>query len=358
MNALSTSTSGLSRSREIGLDSARTLAIAGMIAAHTSRMIVLEVRPAWCDWILLLEPVIPSLFLLLVGISLTLSQEKFRARLPEGAPDGSTGSWFLRQARRAAVLWLISMAFYLLEMGPRFPDFFTLSGILATISYAIVITAALLALPRSAWMLALALAGGAAIFLAVDGTSVFPLNSGDAPLLPLFLFTFAGALWSKARTRFPRPVFWCGLAAAGVAAWLIHRFGLHALFTKPFGRSDATRLVAAPLFLKGGERTIGYYNLGPWLALCCLALHLAGLSILGLLNRLGPAGVRRLRPLFTFGRHSLEVYVLHLALLAVLVVSFGPKPLPTPTLGNLTVAGVALCCMAWCWFREKSRLQR
>jgi uncharacterized membrane protein len=337
--------------RSHGLDAARTLAIVAMIAAHTSRMMESAVRPAWCAWILLLEPIIPSLFLLLVGVSLTFSLERFRERSPAESPR----IWYARQARRAAALWAISTVFYLLELGPRFPDFVVASGVLATIAYAILGVGALLLLPRREWVLGGALLAGVAVFLALDlrGLRVFAINTGNAAFLPLWLFTIAGALWSLARRRFPRPVFWLGLAGAGVVAFLIARFGLDPLFTKPFGRSDAGRFLAPPLFLQGEARRVGYYNLRPVLALCCLGAHLAALSLLGLLDNVRGKVAARLSSFFILGRHSLEVYILHLSLLAVLVVSLGIRPLKTDLQGNLTFLAIVTASWIWCVAREK-----
>jgi uncharacterized membrane protein len=178
--------------RNLGLDAVRTLAIVAMMAAHTSRMMEAEVRPAWSTGILLLEPIIPSLFLLLVGISLTFSLENFRKKFPAENP----WAWYARQARRAAALWAISTLFYLLELGPRFPDFVTASGILATIAYAILGVGALLLLPRKEWALGGALAAGLIAFIALDltGRKVFAINAGNAPFLPLWLFALSGAL--------------------------------------------------------------------------------------------------------------------------------------------------------------------
>lgn len=345
----------LPSARSAGLDAARTLAIVAMMAAHTGRMMAFEVRPAWFAWILLLEPVIPSLFLLLVGVSLTLSLERFRQRFPAESPR----TWYARQARRAAALWAISTLFYLLELGPRFPDFVVASGVLATIAYAILGVGALLLLPRREWVLGGALVAGIAVFLALDlrGQGVFAINAGNAPFLPLWLFTIAGALWSLARRRFPRPVFWLGLAGAGVAAFLVARFGLDPLFTKPFGRSDAGRMVPPPLFLDGEARRVGYYNLRPVLALCCLGAHLAALSLLGLLDNVRGKASERLSALFILGRHSLEVYALHLSLLAVLVVAMGVRPLKSGGQGNWTLVMLVTASWIWCLWRE-NRVRR
>jgi uncharacterized membrane protein len=341
--------------RSAGLDALRTLAIAAMMAAHTSRMIEFDFRPAWAFWVLLLEPIIPSLFLLMVGVSLTYS---FRRAQEKSPSDKSVpGAWYRKQARRAVVLWGIAVLFYVLELGPRFPDFVTANGILGTIAYAILGVGALLLLPKKEWVLSGALALGLALFIGLDlaGQRVFALNTGNAPFLPLWLFALAGALWSLLQRRFPRPVFWTGLAAAALAAWLIHRFGLHPLFTKPFGRSEAGRLLAPPLFIPGGERHVGYYNLRPLLALTCLGFHLGALSLLGILNNARGKVRARLSPLFILGRHSLEVYILHLSLLAVLVLVFGIRPLKTAASGSFVLFGVIATCLVIVFLLEKRK---
>src|SRR6186713_2129250 len=98
--------------RNIGLDALRTLAIVSMMAAHTSRMVEFDFRPVWCAWVLLLEPIIPSLFLLMVGISLTYSLQ--RAREKSSSEKSAATLWYFRQARRALVLWAIGILFYVL----------------------------------------------------------------------------------------------------------------------------------------------------------------------------------------------------------------------------------------------------
>ena len=345
--------------RNLSLDALRTLAIAGMMAAHTSRMIEFDFRPVWCAWILLLEPIIPSLFLLMVGISLTFSFQRAVEKSPTEKSVPRT--WYLCQARRAGILWIIATVFYVLELGPRFPDFLTASGVLATIAYAILGVGALLLLSKkraiSIAALTAALVAGLAVFIGLDltGQRVFAFNTGNAPFLPLWLFALAGALWSLLQRRFARPVFWIGLAMAALSVFLISHFGLDPLFTKPFGRSDAGRLLAAPWFIPGEERQVGYYNLRPLLALTCLGFHLGALSLLGLLNKTRKKIAASLSHLFILGRHSLEVYILHLSLLAILVVSFGIRPLKTDTQGNWVLVGVFIVSWGWCVVREKSK---
>ncbi len=346
--------------RSLGLDALRTLAILGMMAAHTSRMIEFDFRPVWSVWVLLLEPIIPSLFLLMVGISLTLSLQKFREKNAGASTRHPARVWYLRQVRRAGILWAIGCVFYLLELGPRFPDFLTASGVLATIAYAIIGVGALLLIPYKEWAIGVALCVGLAVFIGLDlaGQRVFAVNTGNAPFLPLWLFALAGALWALLRRRVPRAVFWAGLVGAGLAAYLIFYFGLDALFTKPFGRSDAGRMLAPPWFIAGEERRVGYYNLRPLLALCCLGLHLGALSLLGLVDRVGRSTATRLFPLFVLGRHSLEAYVGHLTLLALLVVVYGMRPLKTAAQGNAVLAGLIVTVTALLLWRERIKFVR
>lgn len=334
--------------REAGLDAARTLAVAGMMAAHTARLIPMELRPGWARGVLLFEPLIPSLFLLLVGASLARSLEAARRR------GARAGAWYARQARRAAILWAVSSLFYVLELGARFPDFVTASGILANIAYAILIAGGLLVLPRAPLFPAAALAAGAVVFMMLDarGARVFPVNTGNAPFLPLWLFALAGATWAAPGSgRAARTVrALVALAGAPLAAWLVARHGAEALFTSPVGRSDAGRDLAAPLFGGGTPIRLGYYNLRPALAAACLGIQLAALVVLGTALRKIPE--KAARALFALGRRALDAYVLHLALLAVLVVSFGEQPLTSRT-GTAVLIGLLTVCQGWTFFRRR-----
>lgn len=377
--------------RDHALDLLRTLAILGMMAAHTARLIVPAARPDWARFILLVEPVIPSLFLFLVGLSLAHSFGSARLR-------GETpGVWYRRQLRRAGGLWVISAVFFALEMGVRLPDMLVAGGILANIAYAIILTGALLALPSAhpapprrtrilrAGALGTALAAGGTLFVLLDlgGARVHPVNIGNSPFLPLWLFAFTGALWGTLTlgTRAadaavpagaPSPPRWsrwltggAAVALAVVAIILIARSGLDALFTKPLGRSDASRLVPAPPY-GGSPLTVGYYNLKPLLAITCLGLHLAALTMFGAVQRavrqaraLRPSGAawatRLLRASLALGRHALTAYILHLALLAGLVVLSGERqPLDSGGQGTLVLVAVALVCYAAIILRQQN----
>jgi hypothetical protein len=352
------------RSRDNALDALRTLAVLGMMAAHTSRLVVVDMRPDWSRWVLLLEPVIPTLFLLLVGLSLARSRAGAQARGQTG------GTWYARQLKRAAILWGISAVFFTLELGFRLPDALTASGILANIAYAIVIVGGLL-VARAETVRRVALAavwiGGTALFMWLDanGQRVFPLNIGNSPFLPLWLFALAGALWATIPRAEPAgkgqgmPLPYgvlgtgLGVAAGLIAVWLIARHGVDALFTNPLGRSNAGRLTPAPVY-GGAALHVGYYNLRPVLAAACLGLQLGALVLLSFL--LKPMREGGARILFALGRHALGAYILHLALLAVLVVIGGRQPLREGWQGTVVWIVLVVSCMFFALWRNKQDL--
>jgi hypothetical protein len=356
--------------RDHGMDALRTLAVIAMMASHTARLISFDLRPAWAQAVLLLEPVTPSLFLLLVGLSLARSF----GRAVERTDGVSAGAWYLRQLRRAGVLWLISALFFSLELGVRFPDVVTASGILANIAYAIVLIGGLLALPTGALPRRLPLAtvwlAGIALFLWIDesGRRFFILTTGNSPLLPLGLFALTGALWGQAfgnetsarssslpsMPRWVAPVL--GISLGLIACALIARYGLDPLFSKPLGRSDAGRLVPAP-FYGGGTVYLGYYNLRPVLALACLGIQLGGLVILSGAFRKLPERAAAFG--FALGRDALAAYILHLALLGILVVATGERQPLTEAWQVAAVWGALIVtCMIFARWRKTRRPKR
>jgi hypothetical protein len=321
-----------------------------MMAAHTARLIPHGARPSWARAVLVFEPVIPSLFLLLVGWS--LSRSFARTRSLEGGE--ATGRWFARQARRAAGLWAVSALFFVAEYGLRLPDALLTGGILAVIAYSILLVGATLSTGRAALPLLMAvLAAGAFAFWKLDasGRSLYPLTEGSAPFLPMMLFALAGAISGAILGGTWIRGFFV-LAGGLAAAWLIARHGGEALFLKPLGRAEAGRDLAAPLFSGGEARYVGFYNLRPVLAAACLGLQLAVLGVLGAALRKIPENAARF--VFALGRHALAVYILHLAILAVLVTALGKQPLSAVS-GTLTWLGLILVCQAAAIFLQTKK---
>jgi hypothetical protein len=200
-------------------------------------------------------------------------------------------------------------------------------------------------------LLATTLVAGGVLFVWLDlsGHRVHPVNIGNSPFLPLWLFALAGAAWGSffAGDASGKRLFRLGVGLLGtlIAVVLVIRYGTEALFTKPFGRSDATRLVPAALFgSNGAPLNLAYYNLRPVLAAACIGLQLAALALLGALLR--GMTEKASRVVFALGRHALGAYVLHLALLAVIVVAFGRQPLSAIT-GAGVLTGLVVTCQAW-----------
>jgi Heparan-alpha-glucosaminide N-acetyltransferase, catalytic len=354
--------------RDLPLDAMRTLAVLGMMATHTTRLIPLRERWEVQHWAMRLEPIIPALFLALVGASLVLSHARSEAR-----PDFSAKLYVRKQVLRALMLWAVSVVFYLADDGWHWPDALAAPGILATIGGAILVLTAVMSLPgrMRPFVLAVTLLGGIALYVYCDIRSIklVWLTSGNSPVLPLWLFAFAGGLfaWASQRaqslaaawgkTRLLTWVLGPSVLATGafLFAWLANRYGLEALFSKPLGRADAARVFT--VWRDGAEKsvTLGYYNLRPVLSAAVagllLAMHQALRLGLQMLSNPGAAS-RTITWFLALGRHSLGVYILHLALLAILVVTGGKRPLPSAEWGLAVYAGLIAVCLAYAHGRE------
>lgn len=378
--------------RDPVLDALRTLAVLLMIASHTTRLIAWDERRDWSRWSLIIEPFTASLFLILVGASLVQSREK--ARRSGAAPP----AWLRRQAIRAGALWALSIVFYTVSEGFQFPDAIFLSGILCTIAYTSLAGSLLLITPRPALSLAL-LAGAmtsAYVWLDLRELRLFVLSAGNSPLLPLSLFGVLGALATlglATRRRWLNAL----LVAAAVAAMavLLSRHSFVAIFTKPLGRYETARVFtkhqaapagedtgsagertgpagekeatgvpgAPPAVAAKVEKTIPYYNLRLLLFPAILSLTVLIYALLAAMRPIfrrggsypasGPAAW-----LFRLGRRSLDVYILHLALLAILVTVGGKRPLKETWQGDAVYLGVIALCYLWVWGRDIQAARR
>lgn len=338
------------RPRDLAMDGLRTVAVLLMIASHTSRLIVWDARPAWCRFALLIEPLTASLFLILVGASLVHSWHAV------GLVQRML--WYRKQALRALALWCISCLFYTLEEGFHWPDALLASGILATIAYSILLGMLLVSQRRSVLLLLLLSAALAGLEFRLDALHAqwFLINAGNSPLLPLFQFVCLGALGVLA-VRSPHR--WVRAAvvtcAVLVLALILSRHTFTDVFSKPLGRYETARTVVTGTGPARIEKSIPYYNLRPILVPVIASLITLLYAILAafspLLKRFGYF-------VFPMGRHSLDVYILHLALLAILVLKGGMRPLPTAHWGNLALLTVIGISYAWALGRDAFRHQQ
>ncbi len=335
------------RRRDSALDALRLLAVLLMMASHTTRLIAWDERRAWSLFSLLIEPLTASLFLILVGASLVHSWRSARAR------GIGRVTWYRGQAVRAACLWALSCLFYSLEEGFHLPDAVTMSGILATIAYTILMGMPLVSAPRPALILAAAAAALIGLHYRLDlaGIKVFILNGGNSPLLPLFPFACLGALGALALESRSRALRGGIVTTALLAiAFILHRHGFAEVFSKPLGRYETARTIAVLNGKARVERSIPYYNLRPVLVPMIASLIVLAYALLGLLRPWLDKGARYLLPM---GRRSLDVYILHLSLLAVLVLRGGMRPLEKAWQGDAAILVLIAACYAWTVARER-----
>jgi len=333
--------------RDPALDALRTLAVLGMMATHTTRLVQRDGRDAWNIWAMLFEPVIPALFLVLAGASLLLSWHSKKA---------DSKIWWQRQLRRALGLWVIGVIFYFAESGFRLPDLIFSPGILATIAYAILLITPIMTWMSSVyatWLLtALLLMGcGAYQYLDSQTQKVFWLNAGNSPMLPLLLFALVGALavlWGKKLGAAGR---WAlTLMAIGISGFCLWRYGAQDLFTKPLGRSDASRVFSV---VKDGvtqNKVLGYYNLRPLLSIFVLSFFMVIWQVLCMLR---PLLQKMNHFFFLMGRHSLAVYILHLSLLAIPFVLWGAHPFKHGWQGATVWLALLVICQLFSLLKER-----
>jgi uncharacterized membrane protein len=343
-----------SRRRDTALDGLRTLAVLLMISSHTSRLIVWESRRGWSRFALLIEPLTASLFLILVGASLVHSWRASEAR--------GRAAWFRKQGLRASALWVVSCVFYSIEEGFHWPDAVLLSGILATIAYAILAGMLMVSLRRAVPVLIAVSCGLAGLhwYLDVRQQQWFFINAGNSPMLPLFLFTCLGALGTLAlesRNRLIRPALvTCAVLALGL---IFSRHPFVETFSKPLGRFETVRIVVSGTSEARIEKSIPYYNLRPILVPVIASMTvlvyaaLAALASAASSASLRPAWDKAARFLFPMGRHSLDVYILHLSLLAVLIYETRlMRPLTKTWQGDAVLAGVIAVSHLWAMGRD------
>jgi uncharacterized membrane protein len=337
------------RRRDVALDALRLLAVLLMIASHTTRLIAWDERRAWSRFSLLIEPFTASLFLILVGASLVFS---WRA-----ARDRGRAAWFRKQALRAAGLWSISCVFYALEEGFRLPDVLTMSGILATIAYVSLLGMGLAASPRpmAGFAAAAAAALAAHVWLDRTGARIFALNAGNSPLLPLFPLACLGALGALLLERGRPARLALALAAAALLAGLVARCGFAALFLAPLGRYETVRVLEWTDHGRTWRKEIPYYNLRP-----ILVPVIASMTVLlyAAFASARPVLERGQRLWLAMGRRSLDVYILHLAILAAFVVAGGKRPLQKAWQGDAVILGTIAICWLWALGRDAFAARR
>lgn len=348
--------------RATELDGLRTIAILAMILSHVTRTIRKSTRSDWCEVALLLDPFIQALFLGLVGASLAWSWSNAQARGQDRA------TWLRGRGKRALQVYLVGVVIFFFDKGPQLPWIVIAPGILATIAAAIVLYAPLVSSRRPVTWALLLSAGGYLLEGVLEHKGIFmaPFNIANAPLLPNAAVTGLGVAAGMALLRDDRRLLG-GMAAVALAgaAFLLTRHTPAELLDVPFGRNEHT------LVYQGGSHGLAntwamltgtaepdevtYFD--PSVQAQPFVLGMVAAAWL-LLRVLRPLLSRVERWLFVVGRHSLQVYVVHLALVGLpTIIQARSKPWREAWTGNLWAVTVVLLCYAFAWAWER-RLQR
>lgn len=300
-----------------GVDATRGLAMVLMTTTHALRALRPDVPPEFGQWLMRIEPIIPTLFFMVAGWSLARSKHR---------SSGSAG-WGWRHGRRALGLWILSVALFFSYSGPQWPEILTSTGVLQCLAIAILVGICL----NDAWKAAFgALAtGGAFVWMDAHGIRVDGINNGSFPLfpfLPIFLASFAIERPMRQRSWL-QPV----VATAGGALILLlsAKFGFRNLWGEWGMTNTFQEYVRTPGSgyngfaltrdllngVQGESYMVSFWSTLPRLVPVVVAMSgLAALFLCAVADRF-PA---RLQVLSLIGRHSLPYYVGHLALLGAL----------------------------------------
>ncbi len=308
-----------------GVDATRGLAVVLMTSTHALRALRPESSPEFGQWLMRIEPIIPTLFFLVAGWGLARSRYR----------SGNRPGWHWKHARRALGIWLLSIAMFFSYSGPQWPEIFTSTGVLQCLGISILVG---IALP-TAWTAAAASIALAGLFVWLDvrGIRIDGINRGSFPLYPFLpIFLAAQAIERPMRQRsWLQPALATGgaLVVLGLSAHIGFRnlwgdWGMTNTFQEYVGSVGSSMngfaltrdlLTGAPTFL----HRVSFWSILPRLVPVVVALAgLATLFLCEVADRFPP----RLHPLSLLGRHALPYYVGHLIVLGALGL-FLPPPL-------------------------------
>ncbi len=324
----------MSGSRYQGVDATRGLAMVLMTTTHAQRVLHPDRSPEFAQWLMRIEPIIPTLFFLVAGWGLA------RSRYRAGNTPG--WSWHAHHLQRSLGLWLLSALMFFVYAGPQWPEILTSTGVLQCLAISILVGSLL----GNAWLAAL---GATALFatyvwLHSKGILIDGINQGSFPIFPFLpIFLAAQAIERPMRVR---SWFQPAIATAGAilvlvlsanvgfrnlwGPWGVSNTYQEYLRTQHFGQNglslarDLWRGVPSQTYL------VGFWSTLPRLVPAMVALSgLAALFLCAVADRFPD----RLRPLALLGRHALPYYVGHLIVLG--------------GLGFLLPH--SLCSLSWSW---------
>jgi hypothetical protein len=334
-----------------GIDLFRALAVIFMIVAHTARLRSGLASPHgdWlavpmADWPFLaalrFEPLCSAMFLFVAGVSVVLSH----------ANDRTTPSqWLARTLKRLGVLYGIAVLLSLGDPGFQWPDTVVSPGILSIIAVAVAGSALALVSPAPARvLLGLTLTGTVlTAWLEQTGRGIPGINAGAGGMFPLVTLAWVGSLCALVRQRFQTAglnvLLGSSLVLAVGALAIDHPWITHPATERTVYPGNEVRMALAAitdmLGLYEGDkavRAVGYWNHSAIFLARTLPLLLGGLM---LAIHLWPhVRGRCSRALAWMGREALNLYILHLLILALCQVA-GWRP-TSGVWGLALVAGI------------------
>ena len=325
------------------------------VISSTTRV---PLRPSYMSLSLDIEPLCQALFMTMVGVSMLYSLNLTRK------PD----LWNRLQLRRASELYIIGFVFFVVQFGIQWPWMFIGHGILISISAAIVLC---IPLVRNRLLGYLTLIGlwSTLLTLNILDIRIGFINAGNGPFMPHVILSvfgvIAGGILLEKNRRHQQ---WFLGVMAIIFIISLSQLDFLQYFTypddpsAPYGRRD----YKASYKVWGGnglEQIWGiiqgeklrtsvktYYNYTattiPLLMSLCTGVYL-------FFRGLGPL-TEKLSPLWSVGKHSLGVYMLHLILIALCTVIFGSmRPFDTAMEINFAFVVILLICYAYAFFKER-----
>ncbi len=345
------------RARVEGVDLFRGLVVVAMFSVHAWRIEVAAVRhnptpglaEASLRAMLWAEPFIAASFLFLAGVSLVLVRRRREGK-----------DWVRWLGVRAAVLYILAVALFVLQYGVQHPDVWASPGILSAIALALLCGGTIVGRRNTSGLAAIFSAVIAGITAALDrfGLDISGINAGPGGAFPLVAMTLAGVISAQALSDDRANRIWLtALLAAFIVAvgigsmWTRTHYSIYRIYSG---------LPALSLLSDGGSdrfETVGFWN---HTATGFLGLLLPMHATLLVLRRFGPTMARRtaLIPVSALGRDALTVYVAHLLLLGLLdAAGLHPK---SATQTWLLIAGLVIATLSIARLKTNlsSRLRR
>ena len=322
-----------------------------------------QLRPIYMQFSLDIEPLCQALFMTMVGVSMLYSLQLTKRK----------ETWQGKQIWRAGELYGIGFIFFIVQYGIQWPWMFIGHGILLSISSAIILCLPLVRNVQYAYAAFLAL-WSSLLTLNVMDIRIGFVNAGNGPFMPHVILSvfgvIAGGILLHNNKKHQR--IFIGIMALLLVGCLsffdfLDHFTYPEDLTAPYGRRDykatyhmsgSNGITQMWSLIQGSELTSivkVYYN---YTAISILLLMPLCTGVYLFFRSLGPL-TEKLSPLWSVGRHSLGVYILHLILVALCTVIFGSvSPFTSSLEINLAFGIILAICYGYAFIKERNHKKK